>query len=364
MKIAQIAPLAESVPPRLYGGTERIVSYLTEELVCQGHRVSLFASADSLTTATLVPGRHRATRLDPACRDPIPSTMLMLDRVRRMADDFDILHFHIDCLHFPLFRHLGGRTLTTLHGRLDLPDLYAFYHEFDDMPVVSISDSQREPLPDANWAGTVYHGVPAALYRPSAEPGDYLAFLGRFSPEKQPDEAIRIAMRAGLPLKLAAKVDKLDIDYFQNHIRPLLDHPMIHSIGEVGDNAKSAFLAGARALLFPIGWPEPFGMVMIEAMAAGTPVIAYRCGSVEEVVEHGLTGFIVDGQDEAVAAVGRIGELDRRRIRARFMERFSAERMAHDYVDLYRKAAEGRLPAGPAIVDRSGWSNGAAGKAS
>lgn len=363
MRIAQIAPLAESVPPRFYGGTERIVSYLTEELVRQGHKVSLFASADSLTTATLVPGRHRATRLDSSCVDSIPSTMLMLDRVRRMADDFDVLHFHLDCLHFPLFRHLADRTLTTLHGRLDLPDLYPFYHEFDDMPVVSISNSQREPLPDARWAGTVYHGVPAALYRPSAEPGGYLAFLGRFSPEKQPDEAISIARRAGLPLKLAAKVDKADIDYYQDRIVPLLDHPLIDLIGEIGDNHKSGFLGGARALLFPINWPEPFGMVMIEAMAAGTPVVAYRCGSVEEVVEHGVTGFIVDSQDEAVAAVGWIGELDRRKIRARFMERFSAERMARDYVELYRKAAEGRLHAVPAIPDRSGWSNGAAGKA-
>jgi glycosyltransferase involved in cell wall biosynthesis len=364
MRIAQIAPLAESVPPRLYGGTERIVSYLTEELVRQGHDVTLFASADSLTSATLLPGRFRATRLDPACPDPTASTMLMLDRVRRMADEFDILHFHMDCLQFPLFRHLADRTLTTLHGRLDLPDLYPFYHEFDDMPVVSISNSQRGPVPDANWAGTVYHGVPAALYRPSTEPGDYLAFLGRISPEKQPDEAIRIALRAGVPLKLAAKVDRADADYFQDRIRPLLDHPLIDLIGEIGDKAKSGFLGGAKALLFPINWPEPFGMVMIEAMAAGTPVVAYRCGSVEEVVEHGLTGFIVDSQDEAVAAVGRIGELDRRKIRARFMERFSAERMARDYVELYRKAAEGRLHALPAIPDRSGWSNGAAGKAS
>jgi len=337
---------------------------LTEELVRQGHSVSLFASADSLTTATLVPGRHRATRLDPTCPDPIPSTMLMLDRVRRMVDEFDILHFHIDCLHFPLFRHIADRTLTTLHGRLDLPDLYPFYHEFDDMPVVSISYSQRKPLPDAYWAGTVYHGVPAALYRPSFASGEYLAFLGRISPEKQPDEAIHIAKRTGLPLKMAAKVDRGDIDYFHKHFRPLLDHPLINLIGEIGDDAKSDFLRNARALLFPINWPEPFGMVMIEAMAAGTPVIAYRCGSVMEVVEHGLTGFIVDSQDEAVAAVGMVDELDRRKIRQRFIERFSAEHMAHDYIELYRKAAQGRLPAGPALPERTGWRKGAAGKAS
>jgi len=270
----------------------------------------------------------------------------------------------VDCLHFPLFRHIANRTLTTLHGRLDLPDLYPFYHEFDDMPVVAISNSQREPLPDAHWAGTVYHGVPAALYRPSAGPGDYLAFLGRISPEKQPDEAIRIAIRTGLPLKLAAKVDRADIDYFQDHIRPLLDHPLIDLIGEIGDNAKSRFLSNASALLFPINWPEPFGMVMIEAMATGTPVIAYRCGSVMEVVEHGITGFIVDSEDEAVAAVGMIGDLDRRKIRARFMERFSAERMARDYVELYRKAVQGRLPAEPAVPERTGWRKGAARKAS
>jgi len=328
-----------------------------------GHKVSLFTSADSLTTATLVPCRHRAIRLDQACPDPIPSTMLMLDRVRRQANEFDILHFHLDCLHFPLFRHIADRTLTTLHGRQDLADLYPFYHEFDYMPLVSISNSQREPLPDARWAGTVYHGVPAALYRPSFERGEYLAFLGRMSPEKQPDEAIRIAIRAGLPLKLAAKVDKADIDYFEERIRPLLDHPLVEFIGEIGDDAKSDFLSHARALLFPIDWPEPFGMVMIEAMAAGTPVVAYRCGSVMEVVEHGLTGFIVDSQDEAVAALGMLGELDRRRVRARFVERFSSERMARDYVELYRKVAQGRLTAEPARPERRGWRKGATGKA-
>jgi len=336
---------------------------LTEELVRLGHKVSLFASADSLTTATLVPCRHRAIRLDQACPDPIPSTMLMLDRVRRQANEFDILHFHLDCLHFPLFRHIADRTLTTLHGRQDLADLYPFYHEFDYMPLVSISNSQREPLPDVHWAGAVYHGVPAALYRPSFERGEYLAFLGRMSPEKQPDEAIRIAIRAGLPLKLAAKVDKADIDYFEERIRPLLDHPLVEFIGEIGDDAKSDFLSHARALLFPIDWPEPFGMVMIEAMAAGTPVVAYRCGSVMEVVEHGLTGFIVDSQDEAVAALGMLGELDRRRVRARFVERFSSERMARDYVELYRKVAQGRLTAEPARPERRGWRKGATGKA-
>jgi len=346
MKIAQIAPLAESVPPRLYGGTERIVAYLTEELVRMGHQVTLFASADSLTSAKLVPCRRRASRLDAGSGDPTPSLVLMLERVRQHAHEFDVLHFHVDCLHFPLFRSTASRTLTTLHGRQDLKELYPFYLEFDDMPLVSISHSQREPMPPVNWAGMVYHGIPAGLYRPSFEAGGYLAFLGRISPEKQPDEAIRIAIRTGIPLKIAAKVDRADIDYFENRIRPLLDHPLIEFIGEIGDSRKGAFLSGAKALLFPIDWPEPFGMVMIEAMAAGTPVIAYRCGSVVEVVEDGLAGYIVGSQDEAVAAVQRLDLLDRRKVRACFERRFSAERMARDYVDLYQRAVRSGLPGG------------------
>jgi len=346
MKIAQIAPLAESVPPRLYGGTERIVAYLTEELIRMGHDVTLFASADSLTSAKLVPCRHRAARLDAGFGDSTPSLVLMLERVRQHAHEFDVLHFHVDCLHFPLFRSMASRTLTTLHGRQDLDDLYPFYLEFDDMPLVSISQDQREPMPPVNWAGTVYHGIPADLYRPSFGDGGYLAFLGRISPEKQPDEAIRIAIRAGIPLKIAAKVDRVDIDYFENRIRPLLDHPLIDFIGEIGDDRKGAFLGGAKALLFPIAWPEPFGMVMIEAMAAGTPVIAYRSGSVAEVVEDGVAGFIVGSQDEAVAAVQRLDLLDRRKVRACFEQRFSAERMARDYVDLYQRAVQGWLPGG------------------
>jgi glycosyltransferase involved in cell wall biosynthesis len=347
MKIAQIAPLAESVPPRYYGGTERIVSYLTEELVRLGHEVTLFASGDSLTTARLVPGRTKAVRLDPTCHDPMPHTIVMLERVRRAADKFDVLHFHIDYLHFPLFRSMADRTLTTLHGRQDLDDLLPLYMEFDDMPLVSISQAQRAPLPVARWAGTVHHGVPTTLYRLHERPGSYLAFLGRFSPEKQPDHAIRIAIRAGIPIKLAAKVDKADQDYFNTCIRPLLDHPLVEFIGEIGDDRKDAFLGNARALLFPIDWPEPFGMVMIEAMATGTPVIAYRCGSVMEVIEDGVTGYIVDSQDEAVAAVTRVGRLDRRLIRTIFERRFSAERMARDYVELYRHVAVGQLPAEP-----------------
>jgi glycosyltransferase involved in cell wall biosynthesis len=352
MKIAQIAPLAESVPPRLYGGTERIVSYLTEELVRLGHEVTLFASGDSLTTAHLVPCRTKAVRFDPTCRDPLPHLVLMLERVRQRAHDFDVLHFHIDGLHFPLFRDIADRTLTTLHGRQDLDDLFPLYMEFDDMPLVSISDSQRAPVSSARWAGTVHHGVPTSLYRLHEKPGDYLAFLGRISPEKQPEHAIQIAIRAGVPIKLAAKVDKVDQDYFDSRIRPLLDHPLVEFIGEIGDDRKDAFLGNARALLFPIDWPEPFGMVMIEAMATGTPVIAYRCGSVLEVIEDGVTGFIVDGQDEAVAAVARVGRLDRRVIRAIFERRFSAERMACDYVKLYCRAVTGRLPTKPGL--RSG----------
>ncbi|EWY39734.1 glycosyl transferase [Skermanella stibiiresistens SB22] len=343
MRIAQIAPLAESVPPRLYGGTERIVSYLTEELVHMGHQVTLFASGDSLTSATLVPCRRLAMRLDPTCRDPIPSVMLMMDRLRQRADEFDVLHFHLDCLHFPTFRPMADRTLTTLHGRQDLDDLYPFYAEFNDMPLVSISDSQRKPLPDVRWAGTIHHGVPSRLFQLNTRSDGYLAFLGRVSPEKQPDEAIRIAIRSGLPLRMAAKVDKADLEYHEARIRPLLDHPLIDFIGEIGDAEKSAFLGGARALLFPINWPEPFGMVMIEAMATGTPVIAYRHGSVEEVIEHGVTGFVVDTQDEAVEAVGMLDQLDRNEIRAQFERRFSAERMARDYVELYRRAAQSRI---------------------
>ncbi|WP_142850258.1 glycosyltransferase family 4 protein [Telmatospirillum sp. J64-1] len=341
MKIAQIAPLAEAVPPKLYGGTERIVSYLTEELVRQGHDVTLFASGDSETAATLVPCSPKALRLDPDVRDPVPHILTMIEEVRRRAGDFDILHFHIDLMHFPTFREIAQRTVTTLHGRLDLPDLQPFYRSFPDFPLVSISDDQRRPMPPGNWVGTVHHGLPRDLltFTPFPREG-YLAFLGRISPEKRPDLAIEIARRSGLPLKMAAKVDEADRDYFESRIRPLLDDPLVEFIGEIGESEKSAFLGNARALLFPIDWPEPFGLVMIEAMACGTPVIAFRRGSVPEVIEHGLTGFIVETVEEAVQALDRLDELSRLEVRRRFEKRFSAERMARDYLAIYRSLTE------------------------
>jgi glycosyltransferase involved in cell wall biosynthesis len=339
VKIAQIAPLFESVPPRLYGGTERVVSYLTEELVRQGHQVTLFASQDSFTSAELVPCSTRALRLDPDVRDPVPHYMVMLDKVRERVEDFDILHFHIDYLHFPLFRHEYARTLTTIHGRQDLSDHLPFYRRFADMPLASISNAQRTPLPGANFIGTVYHGLPSDLLRPKVDrsAGGYLAFIGRISPEKRPDRAIAIARAAGLPLKIAAKVDKADETYFQDIIAPMLNGPNIEFIGEISENAKSDFLGRAAALLFPIDWPEPFGLVMIEAMACGTPVLAFRHGSVPEVIDDGLTGCIVSDVDEGVLALPRLLALDRNAIRARFEERFSAGRMTSDYVRLYQK---------------------------
>jgi glycosyltransferase involved in cell wall biosynthesis len=337
LKIAQIAPLMESVPPRLYGGTERIASYLTEELVNLGHDVTLFASGDSITTANLVPCVPQALRLDASVRDTIPYYMLMLDRVRQQADNFDILHFHIDQFHFPLFRPISGRTVTTLHGRQDLSDLLPLYLGFGDMPLVSISNAQRRPIPKANFAGTVYHGIPAHLHRGTAEArGGYLAFLGRISPEKRPDRAIAIARAAGIPLKIAAKVDRADAGYFRNEIEPLLAGGGVEFIGEINDHQKPEFLGNALALLFPIDWPEPFGLSMIEAMACGTPVLAFRCGSVPEIVEDGVTGAIVDTMEEAIAALPRVIALDRKKVRQRFEQRFSATRMAKDYIGIYR----------------------------
>jgi glycosyltransferase involved in cell wall biosynthesis len=336
MRIAQIAPLFESVPPRLYGGTERVVSYLTEELVKQGHLVTLFASGDSITSAELVPCTPRAVRLDPGVRDPIPHHMLMLDKVRERADDFDILHFHIDYLHFPLFRSELGRTVTTLHGRQDLADHMPFYLRFPDMPLISISDAQRAPLPSANFVATVHHGLPLDLHEPKLVPsGRYLAFLGRISPEKRPDRAIAIARAAGLPLKMAAKIDKVDEAYFHDVIAPQLDGREIEFVGEINERAKTEFLGQAAGLLFPIDWPEPFGLVVIEAMACGTPVLAFRCGSVPEIVEDGLTGRIVSSVHEAVQAIPELLRLNRKAIRARFEERFSSNRMASDYVKIY-----------------------------
>jgi glycosyltransferase involved in cell wall biosynthesis len=339
MKIAQIAPLAESVPPRLYGGTERIVSYLMEELVRQGHDVTLFASGDSLTSARLVPCSAMALRLDPRVLDTLPHHVLMLEEVRKRASEFDILHFHIDLLHFPLIREIASRTVTTLHGRLDLPDLQPFYSEFSDIPLISISDDQRRPMPPVNWLGTVHHGLPFHLLPFNPKPnGGYLAFLGRISPEKGPQRAIEIAVRAGLPLKIAAKIDAVDREYWDEVIHPLVrEHPLVEYIGEVNDWEKGAFLGDATALLFPIDWAEPFGLVMIEAMACGTPVIAFGRGSVPEVIDDGLTGVIVESTDQAVEALGRIEEFDRAVVRATFERRFSVERMARDYLDIYNK---------------------------
>lgn len=337
MRIAQIAPLAESVPPRLYGGTERIVSYLTEELVRQGHEVTLFASADSVTSARLIGCAPTALRLSPTVTDAMPWHLVMLERVRRRASRFDVLHFHIDLMQFPLVRSMNTPAVTTLHGRQDLPDLPNFYRAFPDMPLVSISDDQRRPLPPVNWVATIPHGLPRDLYTFEPRRGDYLLFLGRISPEKRPDRAIEIATRAGMRLKIAAKIDRADEDYWQETIEPLVrGNPLVDFVGEVGDAEKDALLGGAAGVLFPIDWPEPFGLVMIEAMACGTPVIAFRCGSVPEVINDGVTGFIVDDVAGAVAAVGRIGALDRARVRATFERRFDIARVAEDYVAVYR----------------------------
>lgn len=342
MKIAQIAPLAERCPPALYGGTERVVSYLTEELVDQGHEVTLFASGDSITAAELVPCSERALRLSPDVRDHFPHLMVMLEEVSRRADEFDVLHFHIDLFHAPVVRAYAERTLTTLHGRLDLPDLQAFYRRYDQLPLVSISDAQRKPMPPVNWMGTVYHGLPQDLlaYSPHSSEG-YLAFLGRISPEKRPDRAIEIAARAGLPLKIAAKIDVVDKPYWEAVIEPLVrQHPNVEYVGEIAEHQKAAFLGGARALLFPIDWCEPFGLVMIEAMACGTPVIAWNCGSVPEIIDPSLTGFVVNDIDAALAAIQQIPALDRSRVRATFEHRFTVGRMGRDYVELYRELAD------------------------
>jgi glycosyltransferase involved in cell wall biosynthesis len=337
MKIAQIAPLMESVPPRLYGGTERIVSYLTDELVRLGHEVTLFASADSITAAELVSCASMALRLDGNVRDPIPYYMLMLDRVRELAEEFDILHFHIDQFHFPLFRQMADRTVTTLHGRQDLPDLKPLYLGFSEMPLVSISNDQRGPIANANFVATVHHGLPENLHNPIYNPrGGYVAFLGRISPEKRPDRAIRIARTLGIPLKIAAKVDKIDEAYFREKIVPLLNDPGVEFIGEINERSKAEFLGEAQALLFPIDWPEPFGLVMIEAMACGTPVLAFRRGSVSEIIDQGVTGAVVGTMDEAVRMLPQVLALDRRAVRRRFEQRFSSARMATDYVALYR----------------------------
>ena len=338
MRIAQIAPLMESVPPKRYGGTERIVSYLTEELVRAGHEVTLFASADSLTTAELRPMCDVGLRLAPPPKDPIAFHLLMLEQVRRCAGDFDILHVHVDLLHYALLREHAACCPTTLHGRLDLPLLPRVYEIFDDFPLISISQHQRLPVADANWAGTVHHGLPVNLLPCSRKHDGYLAFLGRISPEKRPDRAIEIAVRAGAHLKIAAKVDPADAEYWEQKIQPLLkDAPNVEFIGEIDERQKAVFLGGAKALLFPIDWPEPFGLVMIEALACGTPVIAYNHGSVPEVIEEGVTGFLVKSIDEAVKRVDEVDRLDRAEIRRNFERRFSAKRMAGDYVAIYQR---------------------------
>ncbi|MBB3234791.1 glycosyltransferase family 4 protein [Phyllobacterium endophyticum] len=338
MKIAQIAPLAERVPPKLYGGTERIVSYLTEEFVRDGHDVTLFASGDSMTSAKLVACSDVALRLNPAVQDPIPHQVLMLEEVRQRAHEFDVLHFHVDVLHFPIIRDFAARTVTTLHGRLDLADLQPFYRAFPDIPLVSISDSQRQPMPPVNWRGTVYHGLPISLLPFTEKPQNpYLAFLGRISPEKRPDRAIEIALRTGLPLKIAAKVDKIDETYWLNVIKPLImSNQNVEFIGEIAEHEKPDFLGNASALLFPIDWPEPFGLAMIEAMACGTPTLAFRCGSAPEVVDDGISGILVDSMSQAVASIGEVIGLDRRKVRATFEQRFTVQRMAMDYLDIYR----------------------------
>jgi glycosyltransferase involved in cell wall biosynthesis len=344
MRIAQVPPLYEAVPPRLYGGTERVVAHLTDALVALGHDVTLFASAEARTRAELAPVRDQAMRLDPApLKSDLAAHLHQLGEVRRRAAEFDVIHFHTDMIHFPMFEEMAGRTLTTLHGRLDLKDLPAVYSRWTQFPLVSISDDQRRPLPFANWAATVHHGMSPELFRFSPRGSGYLAFLGRISPEKRPDRAIAIATAASRQLRIAAKVDNADRAYFEDKIEPLLMNPFVDYIGEIGDREKSEFLGGADALLFPIDWPEPFGLVMIEAMACGTPVIAWDCGSVPEIVEHGVTGFIVRSEAEAVAAIGRLHALDRATVRARFEERFSSTAMARRYLDIYARLTQEAL---------------------
>jgi glycosyltransferase involved in cell wall biosynthesis len=337
MRIAQVAPLYESVPPKLYGGTERVVSWLTEELVAEGHEVSLFASGDSLTTARLIPVCSQALRLNPESIDQQAHHVTLLARLLQHKDEFDLIHFHIDYLHFPLSRQERLPNVTTLHGRLDIPDLVPLYQEFLEMPVVSISNAQRAPLRWINWQGTVHHGLPEISFAPYSKMGLYLAFLGRISPEKGVDQAIEIAKRSGIPLKIAAKIDRHDKDYFESRIKPLMDHSLVEFVGEINSLEKNEFLGKAAALLFPINWEEPFGLVMIEALACGLPVIAYRRGSVSEIIDDRVTGFLVHDVAEAVQAVGKISTIDRRMCRAEFEERFTSKRMARDYLAIYER---------------------------
>jgi glycosyltransferase involved in cell wall biosynthesis len=346
MRIAQVAPLTEAVPPKLYGGTERVVHWLTEELVALGNDVTLFASGDSQTSAKLDATWPKALRLDGSVRDPNALHMVMLERVRRKCDDeeFDFLHFHLDYYPWSLFQRQPTPFLTTLHGRLDLPEHQPVFTTFSDVPVISISNAQRRPVPQANWTRTIYHGLPEKLLMPQDVTPGYLAVLGRIAPEKGVDRAIKVAIRCGIPLKIAAKVDRADQDYYDALIKPLMDHPLIDYIGEISDHEKSEFLSGAIGLLLPIDWPEPFGLVMIEAMACGTPVIAYNRGSVPEIVDEGLTGFIVEDEISAVAAVGRLANMDRAAVRKQFEKRFTARRMALDYLAAYRGLMEAAQP--------------------
>jgi glycosyltransferase involved in cell wall biosynthesis len=346
MRIAQLAPLVESVPPKLYGGTERVVSWLTEELVEMGHEVTLFASGDSITDAVLEPCSRRALRLDSGRCDPMLAYGTMLARLAELAGQFDVVHSHIEWVHIPLLNRPGVPFVTTVHGRLDLPDLERCFERcFAEAPFVSISDAQRAPLPQAHWVGTVYHGLPKQLLRPNFAPEGYLAFLGRICPEKGPEAAISLARAAGLPLKIAAKVDRADQAYFERKISPLIDGESIKFIGEIDEWQKAEFLGNAAALLFPICWPEPFGLVLIEAMACGTPVVAFRCGSVPEVIEDGVTGLVVGSDEDALSAIDRLASLDRRAVRASFEQRFTARRMANDYIGIYQRVIDMSAPA-------------------
>jgi glycosyltransferase involved in cell wall biosynthesis len=360
MRIAQVAPLIESVPPQAYGGTERVVSYLTEELVRRGHEVTLFATGDSVTRARLIATCPQALRFDANCRDPLARQLVLLEHVYRMRGEFDLVHFHVDYVHFPMSRRHRVPRLTTLHGRLDAPDLQDLYRVYSDEPLVSISRAQRNPLADARWLGTVYHGLPEERFECHRDPGKYLAFLGRISPEKRLDRAIEIAMQAGMRLRVAAKIDRADQAYYETEIRPLLHAApsLVEFVGEIGDEQKSDFLGNAAALLFPIDWPEPFGLVMIESLACGTPVIAYRNGSVPEVIDDGVTGWIVDSMADAVAAVQRIHQLSRATCRAEFERRFSVRRMVDDYLSIYHHVCQ---PLRPRLWNR--LMNGRNGKA-
>jgi glycosyltransferase involved in cell wall biosynthesis len=341
LRIAQVAPLFESVPPRLYGGTERVVSYLTEDLVRQGHAVTLFASGDSVTAAQLVSVCDRAIRLDPAQPDPFALHAVMLERVSRHAGSFDVIHFHTDGLHLPVTRRCPGVcSVTTLHGRLDIPGLEGLYQEFSEQPLISISDAQRRPLAGANWIATIYHGLPPQMHAATETPGRYLAFLGRIAPEKGIERAVAIAQRSGVPLKIAAKIDRVDQNYFATEVAGLIDGSLVDFVGEITEVEKTRFLGDAIALLFPIDWPEPFGLTMIEAMACGTPVIGFRRGSVPEIIDEGVTGFVVDDVDAAVECVSRAAGLSRKRCRERFEQRFQVARMSQNYCKAYERARQ------------------------